>query len=86
MRKLESFEEVKLYLKHHEVITSTGNDSFYLRDGFVTHKFSGNIFRIKFEEFCELYRDNVFYIREDEQDSVDSLKDEEYYGRIQKHN
>lgn len=86
MQRIESFEEVKLYLKHKEVITSNGSDTFYLKGDYVTHKFNGSVVRIKYEEFIELYKDSVFYIREEEQETVDLKKDEEYYGRIQKSN
>lgn len=86
MQRIETFEEVKNYLKHHEVITTNNKDSFYLKDDIVIHKFNGNAFKIKFTEFCDLYKDTLFYIREDEQETVDLKKDEEYYGRIQKHN
>lgn len=86
MQKIDSFEEVKFTLKHYEIVTITGKDSFYYRDGYVVHKFDGNIFRVKFDVFCDLYKDTTFYYPEEEQETVDPGKDEEYYGRIQKHN
>lgn len=86
MQKIDSFEEVKFYLQHKEVITANGSDSFYLKDGYITHKFNGNTFKIKYDVFLDLYHDSTFYLREEEQETVDNKKDEEYYGRIQKHN
>lgn len=86
MQRIESFEEVKFYLKHKEIITSTGKDVFYYKDDYVTHKFNGNVVRIKYPEFIDLYKDTNFYLREEEQETVDLKKDEEYYGRIQRSN
>ena len=86
MQRIESFEEVKFYLKHKEIITSTGKDAFYYKDDYVTHKFNGNVVRIKYSEFIDLYKDTNFYLREEEQEAVDLKKDEEYYGRIQRSN
>lgn len=86
MQKIDSFEEVKFYLTHNQVVTTTGEDSFFLKDGFITHKFEGNTFKVEYKVFIELYRDSTFYIPEEEQETVDLQKDEEYYGRIQKHN
>lgn len=86
MEKVNSFSEVIQALKENIALTTKGKDSFYLKDGFVTYKFSGNTFRITLDEFVELYKDTVFYYRESEQETVDLTKDEEYYGRIQKRN
>lgn len=86
MQKIETFEEVKFSLKHFEFVTTNGKDVFYYKDGFVTHKFNGNIIKIKYDEFVELYKDETFFYLEEEQETVDLKKDEEYYGRIQRHN
>lgn len=86
MDKIDNFNEVKLYLKQKEIITSNGSDSFYYRDDYVIHKFNGNTVKIKFADFIDLYKDKEFYLKPDEQDTVDLKKDEEYYGRIQKRN
>ena len=86
MQKIDSFEEVKFYLKHKEIVTTNGSDSFYLKDDYITHKFNGNTFRIKYDVFIDLYKDTNFYLREEEQETVDNKKDEEYYGRIQRKN
>lgn len=86
MEKIESFEEVKLYLKEKAVLTTNGSDSFYLKDKIVTRKFNGNTFKIKYEDFVSLYKNTPFYLIEIPQDTVDPKKDEEYYGRIQRYN
>lgn len=86
MEKINSFEETKYYLKHYEIITSNGKDTFYYKDDYIVHKFDGNIIKIKYNDFVDLYKDTVFYLREEEQETVDLNKDIEYYGRIQKHN
>lgn len=86
MEKVNSFNEVIQNLKDHVTLTTKGKDTFYLKDGFVTCKFNGSTFRITLDEFLELYKDTIFYYLENEQESVDLKKDEEYYARIQKRN
>lgn len=86
MDKLLNFEEVKNALKEHLTITSNGKDVFYLKNETVVRKFDGNMYRLKLEEFESLYKDVTFYYPDIIQESVDLSKDEEYYGRIQKHN
>lgn len=86
MDKLNNFEEVKQALKKHSSLTTKGKDVFYLKDGYVIHKFNGNTFKLKYEDFKDLYKDTTFYYPIIEQEIVDLKKDEEYYGRIQKKN
>lgn len=86
MEKIQTFEEVKYYLKNYEIVTSDSKDVFYYKDGYVIRKFNGSIFKLKFEEFVDLYSETNFYLLEENQETVDLEKDKEYYGRIQRHN
>lgn len=86
MEKIQTFEEVKYYLKKYEIVTSDSKDVFYYKDGYVIRKFNGSIFKLKFEEFVDLYSETNFYLLEENQETVDLEKDKEYYGRIQRHN
>ena len=86
MDKVNSFNEVIMSLKDHESLSTNGNDLFYMKGDLITHKFNGNIYRLTFDDFIDLYKDTTFYYKESEQDVVDPKKDEEYYSRIQKKN
>lgn len=86
MDKIKTFEETLFYLKHHQVLTSTSKDAFFLKGESIIHKFNSNIVTIKYDDFIDLYKDTDFYIPDSEEETVDLKKDEEYYGRIQRHN
>ena len=86
MDKINTFEEVKEYLKNNVIITSDGKDSFYYQGGYVKRLFNGNYYSIKFDNFCDLFKKTTFFIKEDSENSIDDEKDLEYYGRIQRMN
>ena len=75
MEKINSFDEVLLYLKDKAIITTDGKNMFYLKDGKVIHKFKGNSLSLKKEDFF-LIEDNSVYI--------DDNKDEDYYRYYKK--
>ena len=84
MEKIDSFEETLMYLKDKAVITSDGHNLFYLSNGYVVNKFNGSSVKMKKEDFIELYRDETFYLKEDNSIFIDDEKDEDYYRYYKK--
>ena len=84
MEKIDSFEETLMYLKDKAVITSDGRNLFYLSNGHVVNKFNGNSVKMKKEDFIELYKDETFYLKEDNSIFIDDEKDEDYYRYYKK--
>ena len=84
MEKIDSFAEVLLDLKDGEFVTLNGGDTFYLKDKMITHKFNGNSIRFPLSDFEELYKDRVFYLKEDNKVYIDQDKDKDYYERYRK--
>ena len=84
MEKIASFEEVLLYLKDKAVISTNGKNMFYLKDGNIIHKFNGNSISIKKEDFIALYKDEEFYLLDDDGAYIDEQKDEAYYRYYKK--
>ena len=84
MEKIDSFEETLMYLKDKAVITSDGRNLFYLYNGYVVNKFNGSSVKMKKEDFIELYRDETFYLKEDNSIFIDDEKDEDYYRYYKK--
>ena len=84
MEKIDSFEETLMYLKDKAVITSDGRNLFYLSNGYVVSKFNGSSVKMKKEDFIELYRDETFYLKEDNSIFIDDEKDEDYYRYYKK--
>lgn len=84
MEKVETFAEVLLALKDGEFITSNGNDTFYLKNGIITHKFKGNSIKMSFDDFVGLYKEKDFYLKEESKVEIDQDKDKDYYERYRK--
>ena len=84
MEKIDSFEETLMYLKDKAVITSDGRNLFYLSNDYVVNKFNGSSVKMKKEDFIELYRDETFYLKEDNSIFIDDEKDEDYYRYYKK--
>ena len=84
MEKINSFDEVLLYLKEKAIITTDGKNMFYLKDGKVIHKFKGNSLSLKKEDFISLYSDEEFFLIEDNSVYIDDNKDEDYYRYYKK--
>ena len=84
MEKIESIEETIFELKQGTIITLNGNDSFYLRNNMITHRFKGNSYRIDIDTFKELYKDKCFYYKEDNSIFIDDEKDRDYYQYYKK--
>ena len=57
---------------------------FYLSNGYVVNKFNGSSVKMKKEDFIELYRDETFYLKEDNSIFIDDEKDEDYYRYYKK--
>lgn len=84
MEKINSFDEVLLYLKDKAIITTDGKNMFYLKGGKVIHKFKGNFLSLKKEDFISLYSDEEFFLIEDNSVYIDDNKDEDYYRYYKK--
>lgn len=84
MEKIQSFEETLIYLKDKAVLTTNGRDMFYLKNGNIVYKFNGNSLSIKKEDFVTLYKDEDFYLLEDNNVYIDEAKDEAYYRYYKK--
>ena len=84
MEKIDSFEETLMYLKDKAVITSDVRNLFYLSNGYVVNKFNGSSVKMKKEDFIELYREETFYLKEDNSIFIDDEKDEDYYRYYKK--
>ena len=79
MQEYFKINEALKLLKEKEILTANGKDQFVYRSGKVICRFNGNSLTLTIDMFLELYRDQVFYIYEDDKVFIDDGKDEDYY-------
>ncbi|MBR2685455.1 MAG: hypothetical protein IKE59_05340 [Erysipelotrichaceae bacterium] len=84
MKKCEDFHEAIAYLNEGEMLTTKDLDQFFIHKDRVVRRFRGSHYTLSFEDFKELYRDTVFYLYEEVQETVDLEKDEAYYRYYKK--
>lgn len=84
MKRCENFKEALRYLKEGEMLTSNGQDQFFLHASAVEYRNSGSFFRLKWEDFCDLYQNTAFWLYDDEENLIDTEKDEAYYRYYKK--
>lgn len=84
MEKINSFKEVLLALKDKEILTTKIKDKFVFKKGKIYCYTNGSSFSLDVDDFIDLYKDEVFYIYEEEGASIDEDKDEAYYRYYRK--
>ncbi len=83
MRRLNDIKEASKYLLNGEVLTSNGEDLYYLRKEKVFCRRQGSSFILTVEDFLNLYANTVFFLYEEE-NGIDEEKDEAYYRYYRK--
>jgi len=84
VKKCENFSEAIAYLNEGEMLTTRELDQFFIHKQRVVRRFHGSHYTLSFEDFKELYRDTVFYLYEEAEETVDPDKDEAYYRYYKK--
>lgn len=84
IEKINSFNEVLFHLKEKEIITTSKKDQFVYKKDRIYRYFNGSCFVISVEDFCELYKNETFYLYDDDSVSIDNEKDEAYYRYYKK--
>lgn len=85
MEKIESVEAASAYLKDGQVLCSVASHSitrFVLRNGKI-HGYGDSMhYVLAWDDFKELFLNEVLYVYEKEEDTIEisKEKDEEYYG------
>ena len=80
---IENFNEVITYLKNKEVlyILNNGHKCYFIYKNDKIFVYDLNVsYRLKLDDFIDLYHDNKFHILEEEDEGFDFLKDDEYYS------
>lgn len=84
MEKTNSFAEALLALKDKEILTTKRKDFFVFKKNKVYRYFNGSCFTIDVDDFVDLYKDETFYIYEEDGAFIDNDKDEAYYRYYKK--
>ncbi len=84
MKRIETFKEVILYLNDGAILSTFSVREIYLKDKKVHFSFDGNGFVLTMEDFMNLYRNETFYLMEDDEFAIDESKDEDYYRYYRK--
>lgn len=80
LENLLNVEEAYLALKEGYLIKSTNNIVFKMRNKKVWVKSDNATYTLNCDDFKNLYSENRFFILEDNDEIIDSKKDEEYYS------
>lgn len=84
MEKLESFDVVIDSLKQGNILTTNGNDRFFMKNNLINHLSKGSSFRLKMDDFKSIHYKDTFYVFEDNNAYIDNSKDEDYYRYYKK--
>ena len=84
MEKINSFNEVLDLLKHKEILCGIHRDLFVYKKEKVYRYFNGSSIAMDPDDFIELYRDETFYLYENNDSVIDEEKDEAYYRYYRK--
>lgn len=83
MQRLNDISEVLNSLKEGDIVTTNGKNQFILKNKKIYCYSEGTSYNLDPKVFVELYKDNIFYLYEEEI-LVDDKKDEEYYRYYKK--
>lgn len=83
MLKIDDFNLVLDYLNDKAIVTTNGKNEFYLEGKKIVMRFNGSMVKMDMKDFVDLYRNNNFYLMEEEI-VVDETKDEDYYRYYRK--
>lgn len=84
IEKINSLNEVLYHLKEKEIITTSKKDQFVYKNDKVYRYFNGSCFVLSVEDFVDLYKNETFYLYDDDSASIDNDKDEAYYRYYKK--
>lgn len=82
--KIENINLAISYLKDREILTTARKDKFVLKKDKVYRYFNGSCVVLTLDDFKDLYKENTFFIYEEEGVSIDNDKDEAYYRYYRK--
>jgi len=84
MKKIESFEFVKEYLKEGAILTTDLKNRFAFRNEKVICQRDGSSYKLKMDDFIITHHKETFYLVEDDDVYIDDNKDEDYYRYFKK--
>ena len=79
MQKIESFKMVIRYLKDREILLTADRQAFWYDKGQITVNSPKARYHLSMDDFIELYQKETFYLYKNQEESIDTQKDEEYY-------
>lgn len=84
MKTTFNIEEAINELKNGEVLCTNFNNQFVYKNEKIVHYFNGSVISMSIDNFIELYRNELFYLYEDNGTYIDDSKDEDYYRYYRK--
>ena len=84
MRRLESIKEALIYLHNGAILSTLSCREIFLDKDRVRLRMDGSSFSLSTEEFADLFFQEVFYYREDDEVTIDEEKDIDYYRYYRK--
>ncbi|MBQ1878368.1 MAG: hypothetical protein II161_06095 [Erysipelotrichaceae bacterium] len=79
MEKVESFKMVIRYLKDREILMTASRQAVWFDNGQITINSPKARYHLSLDDFIALYEKETFYLYKRQEESIDPLKDEEYY-------
>ena len=84
MKVTFNIEEAINELKNGEVLCTSFKNQFVYKNEKIVHYFNGSVISMNIDNFIELYGNELFYLYEDNDTSIDDSKDEAYYRYYRK--
>lgn len=79
-KEIYNVNEAIVLLKEGVCLKDKNLNIFVLKKGLIYVYSKNSSYKLKVEDFLELYKENEFVIYSDDDTNIDSKKDEEYYG------
>ena len=79
-KEIYNVSEAIILLKEGVCLKDKNLNIFVLKKGLIYVYAKNSSYKLKVDEFLELYKENDFIVYSDDDTCIDSKKDEEYYG------
>ena len=79
-KEILNINEAYIVLNEGLIVIDMNNNKFKLSNDLIIVKSDNASFRLSKKEFLELYKNSKFIVLDDESESIDTKKDEEYYA------
>ncbi len=80
MELISTFQEVIQYLNDGEIVLLKNHTSFYKEKGHIAIHGPNAHYKLSFNDFQELYKNENFFLYKPETDEINTEKDNEYYA------